>query len=72
MARIRYIGEHLIARAFERTFHRNHWDEDNGLQDHHVVVLANNPQFEVDDAGSALQVICSPSDTGETPTGSVQ
>ena len=51
MARIRYIGEHLIARAFERTFHRDHWDEDHGLHDDQVATLACNPQFEVDNAG---------------------
>ena len=48
MARTRYIGEHLIARAFERTFHRDHWDDKHGLSSQQVAILAGNPQFDVD------------------------
>ncbi len=51
MIQIRYIGAHLIARAFEHTFHRDHWDERHGLETRQVDVLAHNPQFEVKGPG---------------------
>ena len=47
MVRIRYIGEQLIARAFDHTFHRKHWDEDHGLESGQIAILTSNPQFEV-------------------------
>jgi hypothetical protein len=50
MVRIRYIGKQLIARAFNRTFHRKHWDDDHGLETGQIAILGANPQFEVHDA----------------------
>ena len=51
MIRIRYIGAHLIARAFEHNFHRDHWDERHGLEPRQIDALAHNPQFEVEAPG---------------------
>ncbi len=47
MFRIRYISEHLIARAFEHTVDRNHWDEHHGLESRQFDILGHNPEFEV-------------------------
>jgi hypothetical protein len=49
MARIRYIDEQLITRAFDHTFYRNHRNQDHGLEAGQVVILTSNPQFEVKD-----------------------
>ena len=72
MARIRYIGEQLIARAFARTFHRNHWDEEHGLNKNEVETLSQNPHFQVDEKSANRGAVLVPQHDGNPNYGSGQ
>ena len=72
MARIRYIGEQLIARALARTFHRNHWDEEHGLSETEVKTLSRNPQFQVDEKSTDRGAAPVPQPDGNANYGSGQ
>jgi hypothetical protein len=51
MIRIRYIGAHLIAPAFEHTFRRDPWGDQHGLESRQIDGLAPNPKFDVEVPG---------------------